>query len=88
MANVVADHYDLFNAMKACINEQILRQYFFDTNYFRITTSGPRKFSKTRGLKVTYFHFSSTKNIPNGKHELVFMQLSFFINKIKNLRQF
>ena len=36
----------------------------------------------------TYFHFPSTKNIPNWKHELIFMHLSFFINKIKNLRQF
>ena len=51
------------------------------------TTSGPWKFPKLRGLKVTYFHFPGTKNIQNWKHELI-MQLSFFINNIKNLRQF
>ena len=47
-----------------------------------LTTSGPWKFSKIRDLKVTYFHFPSKKNIPNWKHDLIFMQLSFFINKI------
>ena len=30
---------------------------------------------KNQSLKVTYFHFPSTKNFPNWKHELIFMQL-------------
>ena len=86
VANVVADHDDLLTQWRPIkrskfrINILLIQA---TSNYFWAS-----KVLKIRGLKVTYFHFPSTKNIPNWKHELVFMQLSFFINKIKNLRQF
>ena len=83
VANVVADHDSLLTQWRP------IKMSKFRANIFLIrTTSNYFWASEIRGLKVTYFHFPSTKNIPNWKHELIFMQLSFFINKIKNLRQF
>ena len=39
---------------------------FFDTNHELLPiTYGPQKFSKIRGLKVTYFRLPSKKIIPN-----------------------
>ena len=76
VANVVADHNDLLTQWRP------IKMTKFHANIFLVrTTSGPRKFSKIRGLKGNYFHFPSTKNIPNWQHELIFMQLSFFFNK-------
>ena len=48
----------------------------------------PRKFSKIWFLNVNNFHLSRVKIDPNWNHELILMQLLFWINKIKNLHQF
>ena len=63
VANVVADHDDLLTQWRLIKMSKFAPIFFW---YELLpTTSGPRKFSKIRGLKVTYFHFPITKNIPN-----------------------
>ena len=55
---VGTNHDELLTQLsKAYTNGSIWRQYFFDRNYFQVsTTYGPQKFSKIRVLKVNYFH--------------------------------
>ena len=52
------------------------------------TTYGPQKFAKIGVLKVNYFHLPRKKITQNWNHGSIFMLQLFFINKIKNLRQF
>ena len=50
---------------------------------------GPQKFSKVRVLKDNYFHLLKKTNISNRNHGIIVMLLlGFFMNKIKNSRQF
>ena len=86
VANVVADYDDLLTQWRPIKRSKFRANIFLiqaTSNYFWAS-----KVLKIRGLKVTYFHFPSTKNIQNWKCELIFMQLSFFINKMKNSHQF
>ena len=55
---------------------------FWELDYW-----GPRKFSKTRVLKVNYFHLLIEKNTSKWNHGLLLMLILLFINKIKNLSQ-
>ena len=60
-----------------------MNKYFFDTNYFQLLM-GLRSFQKLEFYKSIIFIFPVKKIIPNWKRKLIFMQLLFFNNKIKN----
>ena len=86
VANIVADHDD---PLTQWVN---FGPIFF---WYELlpTASGPWKFSKIRGLKITYFHFPSTKNIPNienmrqffcNYHSLI-IKLKIYVNFQKNI---
>ena len=49
---------------------------------------GASKVFKNQSFKNQLFSSSQKKNTSNWNHGLILMLLLFFINKIKNLRQF
>ena len=88
VSKVVADHDNHIECIFKWVN---FKPIFFDRNYFQLLM-GLRSFQKIRGLKVTYFHLPSKKNIPNWKYELISMQLLFlsirliiYVNFQKNI---
>ena len=64
----------------------------FRANIFLIQTTSnyfwASEVLKKQRFKSHLFSFSQNNKFPNWKHELIFMQILFFINKTKTLRQF
>ena len=85
MAKVVTIHDDLLTKWRHINSAQM---FFIQTNsnYFQLLL-GLIIFPKSEVQKSLVFIFPVKKNIPNWKHELISMQSSYFINKIKNLHQ-
>ena len=86
VANVVADHDDLLTQWRP------IKMSKFRANIFLIQTTSnyfwASEVFKTQKFRSHLFSFFKYKKYPKLKTWIIFMQLSFFINKNKNLRQF
>ena len=68
-----------------CLRINILKGNYW---VLRIGLMGAKEVFKNQSFKSQLFSSSQKKNTSNWNHGLILMLLLFFINKIKNLRQF